>query len=338
LRFSQVPNRELLDSVSPLVDRTIALSATKTIGMRLNFIFLLLVLGSCTIAKRVHRPGLFIQWNNAHTPQKPAESSNKTSQQLLTSADLNESFDFEHSEETEKKEHLYSTEIVKSSSATNKGESAIRPKEFQPLQTLTNTIRAAEQLKNKDKTHETKSAVTNTVQKPRSFYMGMGIISILLIFALGIILLATLGSPVLYYTAGIAMLGIPLLFIYALKNIKIARSIPKVEKIRVTPTKAPTESGNKPDNSSNAGSQDKIKTANTAAITSFVLFITSILLIFVPFLSLLLFIASVIAGIIAISRNNKSPFHLRYTGLAWASVGITITFVAILLITLILFL
>jgi len=335
LRFSQVPNRELLDSVSLRVDRTIALSATKTIGMRLAFIFLLLVMGSCTVTKRIHRPGMSIHWHNGYTTQKSAEPSRNKTQEINAPANLIESLDFENSEESEKKDNFSSNEIVKSRSATNTGESAVRPKEFQPLQTLRNTIRTAEQLKNKDKTHVTKSAVTNTVQRPRSFYIGMGILSILLIFALGVTLLATLGSPILYYTAGIAMLGIPLLFIYALKNIKIAGSIPKVEKIRVTPTKTPTESGNKPDNSSNAGSQDKISTANTAAITSFVLFIASILLLLVPFLSLLLFIASVIAGIIAISRNNQSPFHLRYTGLAWASVGITITFLVILLISLI---
>lgn len=308
--------------------------------MRLFFIsLLLLVTGSCTVTKRIHRPGMSIQWYKGYTSEKSVEPSRNKAIEINAPADISESFAVEHSQETEKKERLSSNEPSQTTYAIVLQEENTTPRiDFQPIQLLKKTIKQAEQLKHKRKSIKTKSTGNNTEEKPRSFYMGMGILSIILILALGITLLATLGSPVLYYTAGIALLGIPLLFIYAIKNFRSAQSIPKIQKIRVTPTITPNQQGNKPDALSSKGSQDKISTVNTAAITSFVLFITSILLILVPFLSLLLFIASVIAGIIAISRNNRSPFRLRYTGLAWASVGITITFTVILLIALILFL
>lgn len=306
--------------------------------MRLFLLSILLVTGSCTVTKRIHRPGISIQWHNGYTTQKSAETLRNKTTEFNVPANISESFDVEHSQEIEKKERLSSNEPSQTCYAIFLEEKTTPLMDFQPIQLLKKTIKQAEQLKHKHRSIETKSTGKNTEEKPRSFYMGMGILSVILILALGIILLATLGSPVLYYTAGIAMLGIPLLFIYAIKNFRSAQSMPKIQKIRVTPTKTPNQQGNKPDALSSKGSQDKISTVNTAAITSFVLFITSILLILVPFLSLLLFITSMIAGIIAIIRNNRSPFHLRYTGLAWVSVGITITFTVILLIALILFL
>lgn len=306
--------------------------------MRLFFVSLLLVTGSCTVSKRIHRPGMSIQWHKGYTTEKSAEPSRNKAIEFNEPADISESFDVEHSQETEKKERLSSNEPSQTTYAIVQEEKTTPLMDFQPIQLLKKTIKQAEQLKHKRRSIETKSTGNNTGEKRRSFYMGMGILSIIIILALGITVLATLGSPVLYYTAGIALLGIPLLFIYAIKNFRNAQSIPKIQKIRVTPTITSNQQGNKPDALSSKGSQDKISTVNTAAITSFVLFITSILLILVPFLSLLLFITSVIAGIIAISRNYRSSFQLRYTGLAWASVGITITFTVILLIALILFL
>jgi hypothetical protein len=344
LRFSQVPNRELLDSVSLRVDRTIALSATKTIGMRLTFIFLLLVLGSCTVTKRMHRPGYHIEWKATNAVQKSTVSSDREILAELPNEGQNEAY-----EKIQPKTFNQTTpeETVKPAIQENEKFKKLEMRStalFQKVEAPRKVGRTISGIASMIKEH---TAAADTLQKPKSYYVTMGILSLLLLLALVIILLATLKSPSLYYTAGVALLGIPLLFLFAIKNFKIARSIPIDRKVKIE-KKAPeldkTSPSDKNTNNETTGTKPSeqntvTRPKNGAAISSFVFLLASLTLAIIPFLGIILFLISFILGITAIVRDQRSSVPLRYTALAWVAVGIATVIISIfLLILLFLFL
>ena len=299
--------------------------------MRILFFATILVLGSCTITKRVHRPGFHVQWNTSYSTYNGVEKSeNQTDPIQVIQEDYVEEIGIRTEMNEPKKNLELGTTALKIPESL---EEIVRPNLHSgTVKNLSNACSTFMEIKKK---HAPRKLVVKQIsEKGRNFYSNLAILSILLIFTLVIIVLVTLASPSLYYTAGIALLGIPLLFIYAIRNIKIAKSFPVVSKARVVPKKQPNQSNN------NQNNTDKVvlnrnETKNTAAIVSLILFLSSILLIFVPFLSILLFLGSSVAGVIGIVRNKQSPVPLRYTNLAWVSVGITLTILVLALIIII---
>jgi hypothetical protein len=309
--------------------------------MRLLFFATILFLGSCTITKRVHRPGFNVEWNKKYSSQNTFESKNSDSvvrivheheKQQLASA-KNDSI-ISPNDISVDTEEIFDTEKAKPHDRTAFNPSFI---------SLKNQSRHESQIQQFSKVLKKYTEPTEPEMKNESYYTTMGILSFLLIVVLAIVALTTVRSSAVMYTAGIAMCGIPLLFVYMIRCFRTAKEIratkpakpieikpePKpeikgeIEPKKEIPVEKTSKSIGKPEN-------------DTVAIFSFILFLFSILLAFaLPFLGLLLFLLSLILAIYSLSRKTINGKPLKYRGLAYIPVIFTLVFLILSIVALV---
>ena len=309
--------------------------------MRLLFFATILFLGSCTITKRVHRPGFNVEWNKKYSTKNTFESKNSDSvvrivreherQQL---ASIKNDSIISPNDISVDSEEIFDTDKAKTHDRTSFNS---------PFISLKHQSRHEEQIQRISAVLKKYTEPEDPETKDEGYFMTMGVLSLLLIVILAMVALTTVRSSAVMYTAGIAMCGIPLLFVYMIRCFRTAKEI------RATKPAKPIEikPEPKPEIKEETEPRKEIpveKTStrigkpenDTVAIFSFILFLFSILLSFaVPFLGLVLFLLSLVLAIYSLSRKTINGNPLRYRGLAWVPVIITLLAIVIGLVILI---
>jgi hypothetical protein len=314
--------------------------------MRLLFFASILILGSCTVTKRVHRPGFNIEWNKKYSTHNKI-SDTDSSHVLANKSEF----------PNENKIGLVNTDSTRSTVdqkiRTKNDVTAIEQSKGKNLAIFNSPAKTLIENKNRTEQFEAFSTVlkkytepTATESKDENYYLTIGVLSMLLIIVLVIVALTTARSSIVMYTAGLAMFGIPLLFIYMIRSFRTAREIKASKPVKIVEEKPISKPELKEENEPKKEIPDTKTSAtigkpenDTVAIFSFILFLFSILLAFaLPFLGLLLFFLSLVLAIYSLSRKTIDGKPLRYRGLAWFPVILTIIALVISLVILIAFL
>lgn len=278
----------------------------------------------------MHRSGFNVEWNKKYSTQNSYESKNSDSVVRIKS---------EH-----EKQQIAS---LKNDSITSANDILVDSEEIfdnKKAKTLDQTTLNASFISLKDQSrHEEQiqriSAVLKKYTEPEEpetkderYYMAMDVLSLLLIVILVIVALMTVRSSFVMYTAGIAMFGIPLLFVYMIRCFRTANEIRPMKPAKpievkpepITEIKVETEPRKEipvEKTSTRIGKPEN----DTVAIFSFIFFLFSILFAFaVPVVGLILFIVSLMLAIYSLSRKSIDGKRLRYRGLAWVPVIITL--------------
>lgn len=294
--------------------------------MRLLFFATIFVLGSCTITKRVHRPGFNVEWNRKYSTQSTFNYENSDSvvridrehEKQQFASTKNDSIIPPDNISVGSEESLH-TNKVKAHERTNLNSSFISLKDQSRHEEQIQRISAV--LK---KYTEPEEPETNE----EGYYLTMGVLSLLLIIVLAIVALTTVRSSAVMYTAGIAMCGIPLLFIYMIRCFRTAKEIraskpAKPNEVETKPKPEIKEETHPKKEIPVEKTSPKIDKAekDNVAIISFIFFLFSILFAFItPGLGLILFIVSLMLAIYSLSRKTINGNPLRYRGLAWVPV------------------